>query len=623
MEGISREKIVNRLLIVLMLSGINNAAYAQKIINLSDYGVLSNSYQNASSNIVRAIKDAAGSDSCIIRFPGGRIDLWPEGAEKHIYYISNATENDTCPKERIIGMLFRNLSNITLEGNNTLLVYHGKMMLMAIDHCHNFKVENLRFDFQRPTVSEMKIVSKTDTAVVVNINRDSWYDIEKQTHQLIWYGEGWRTYNSFVAGYSPGQETMYYSSWGPFKKSAATELSPFKVRFTGNFRHTKFKAGDILTIRDPYRDEVGIFNNCSHHVTFQNLKLHYMDGLGIVSQLSENIFIDKVNVVPPPGSNRIIAAFADCFHFSGCYGIVKIENCLISGTHDDPINIHGTYLQIIKADTNRMVVRFMHDQTWGFNPFKGGDSIEFVNHKTLLSYGVAIVRSARMISKREIELILNQPVPKGVQKDDCIGNISKTPSVIIKNNRFEHVLTRGILVTTRRSVLIERNTFYRTGMHAILIADDCNSWYESGPVKDITIRNNKFLDCAYNSFPDDYVITIKPETTHFEKDKYVHSNISITGNTFQVFDTPVLFARDVKGLNFSGNTIIQRKLPEFPTENRPAFDLEHCDDVQIQNNRFEGDSLQKTIRLRYMKRRMIKYKPAKEFRLIIDEDLSK
>ena len=79
-------------------------------------------------------------------------------------------------------------------------------------------------------------------------------------------------------------------------------------------------------------------------------------------------------------------------------------------------------------------------------------------------------------------------------------------------------------------------------MHAILIADDCNSWFESGPVKKVTIRNNKFIDCAYNSAPGDYVIFIKPETNNFEKGRYVHSNINITENEFQVFDSPLLFA---------------------------------------------------------------------------------
>ena len=594
---------------------INDAADAKKIINLSDYGVSPNSYQNASANIARAIKDAARFDSCIIRFPGGRIDLWPEGAKRKIFFISNATENDSLSKEKTIGMLFSGLSNITLEGNNTLLVYHGKMMLMVIDHCHNFKVNNLFFDFQRPTMSEMKVVSKTDTEILANINPDSWYAIEKHDkhNKLIWYGEGWKTNDPFLIKYVPSQQTMHYGSWSFFSNSNATELSPFKVKFDGDFKDSKFEAGDVLSIRDPYRDEVGVFNNCSSDVTFENLKFFYIHGLGIVSQLSKNISIKNVSVAPRPGSGRVIAAFADCFHFSSCYGLIRIENSFCSGSHDDPVNVHGTALRIIKADSNKIIVRFMHDQTWGFNAFEKTDSIEFVDHKTLLPFGVAVVNSSRMISQREIELELNNPVPKQWHEGDCIENISKTPAVVIKNNSFEHTETRGLLVTTRRNVLIEGNTFYRTGMHAILIADDCNSWFESGAVKNVIIRNNKFIDCAYNSAPGDYVIAIKPETNIFENGKCVHSNVRITGNYFQIFDTPILFAKNVSGLIFSENSVELNKQDGFPVSNSPAFDLNHCGNVELQNNNFGDGETKKTIQIQNMKKQELKYTPKKAF----------
>lgn len=150
------KKIVCRLQIISILIGICQLVNAQKIINLSDYGITPDSYQNASPALAQAIKDASGFDSCIIKFPGGRIDLWPEGASQQIYYISNATENDSCPKVKTIGMLFKDLSNVTIEGNNTLLVYHGKMMLMAIEHCNQVVIKNNSFGTVLPQ-EEIKI----------------------------------------------------------------------------------------------------------------------------------------------------------------------------------------------------------------------------------------------------------------------------------------------------------------------------------------------------------------------------------------------------------------------------------------------------------------------------------
>ena len=581
-------------------------AFSQKIINLSDYGVVSNSYQNATPAIAQAIKDAGATDSCIIRFPGGRIDIWPEGAVRKEYYISNATEDDSMSKKKTIGMLFENLSNVTLEGNKTLLVYHGKMMLMAIDHCHNFKVKDLQFDFERPTMSEMKIVSKTKTEVVADVNRDSWYAIEKQNNRnkLIWYGEGWKTNSPFAIGYIPTKEMMYYTSWKPFAESNAIEMSPFKIRFSGDFSAANFNEGDILTMRDSYRDEVGVFNNHSHNVTFENLKFYYIHGLGIVSQLSENIDIKKVSVAPRPGSGRVIAAFADCFHFSGCYGSIKIESCRASGSHDDPVNVHGTYLRITASDSDKVVVRFMHHQTWGFNPFDKGDSIEFVNHETLIPFATAVVRSSKMISKKEIELHLDQHAPLLIHEGDCVGNLSKNASVEIKHNRFEHTNTRGLLITTAGKVLIEGNTFYRTGMHAILIADDCNSWFESGWVHDVLIRNNVFDDCGYNQAPDNYIIAIAPESWQLVQGEYVHHNIRIENNIFNVYDVPLLKARNTAGLVFSNNVINQNHFLK-PGTNKISVQLTACKNVSMLKNKFDTD-WQPDVNIENMKRGEVK-----------------
>lgn len=55
---------------------------------------------------------------------------------------------------------------------------------------------------------------------------------------------------------------------------------------------------------------------------------------------------------------------------------------------------------------------------------------------------------------------------------------------------------RSILVSTPRKVVIEGNTFSSI-MSAILFEGDMSHWYESGAVRDVTVRNNRFLDGTY------------------------------------------------------------------------------------------------------------------------------
>lgn len=594
----------------------SGAVYGQQVIDLRHYGVKPDSYENASPAIVRAIAAAAKYDEVIIRFPGGRIDLWPEGAKRREYYVTNATEDDTLSKVKTIGILLENKSNITLEGNGTLLVAHGKMVHLAIDHSRNIRVKGLRFDYERPTMSEMTVTAVSKETVEARVHRDSRYAISDG--RLVWYGEGWKAKDHHVIRYVPEKEAMFYSSWKPFKESKAEELSPNHIRFTGDFSDLTLAEQDVLTIRDPYRDCLGVLNYYSHQVTFDDIRLHYMHGMGIVSQYAEDITLNNVQVNPRESSGRVIAAFADCFHFSGCYGKIKIENCHTSGSHDDPVNVHGTHLRIVESKENTLKVRFMHHQTWNFEAFQPGDSIGYVDNETLLLYDYAVVKEVNTISEREIVLALDRPVSKGIQEKHCIENISKTPEVIIRNNRFERTNTRGVLLTTRKKALIENNTFYRTGMHAILIANDCNFWYESGPVKDVTIRNNTFIECGYNSAPNNYVIAIMPETHTFEKGGYVHSNISISENEFKLFDTPVLFARSTENLTFEGNRVSYSRSKFFPENQRPMFYMEHCDKVVLNENQIEEGAPNQKVMLKNTGKRNIKVEGKAGYQLVLE-----
>lgn len=125
-----------------------------------------------------------------------------------------------------------------------------------------------------------------------------------------------------------------------------------------------------------------------------------------------------------------------------------------------------------------------------------------------------------------MELTLSSPLSSEVmqQKDLVVENVTWTPEVRITNNYFARVPTRGILITTRRKSLIEGNTFYGMQMSGIFVADDGLSWYESGPVHDLTIRQNTFLNCG------EPIISIDPENREYKG--AVHKNITIEENYF-------------------------------------------------------------------------------------------
>lgn len=593
-----------RLPVILFVTSVFFVATLRaQTINVTHYGVQPNSFADATKGVQEVIEACRNHDQSTIIFPEGRYDFWPDNAVETHYYITNTSSEEEVPeKKQRVGLLFKNLRNVTVEANNAVFVFHGKMITWVIDSSKNISIRNVAVNYERPGMSEMTIKEITPASVTAAVHPDSKFAIING--KLEWYGEKWVSRNFHAVLVKPGQGTLFYSSWEPFLKSRAEVIAPLTVKFTGDFSKFKADTGDVLTIRDRYRDYVGAFHNRSKNINLFNVSMHSMHGLGIVSQFCENLSYDSVFVEPAAGSGRVIASSADGMHFSGCKGQITINHCRFRGMHDDPVNVHGTHLKVTEIISPvKLKLRFMHHQTYGFPAFVAGDSVAFLHSAALQVFGAGIIKSASLISEREMTVEMQEPFPGLLKEGDALENITWTPSLTIQNSRFEGTNTRGTLVTTRRKVVIENNVYYRTGMHAILIENDASGWYESGPVTDVTIRNNRFIECGYNSGGNNYIININPEAHEWVKGYYVHRNIKIENNYFKVYDYPVLRAYSTKGLVFSNNTI-ERSGFRTPGKERPAISLKACTGVLINHNTFEG--WQPALQVEQMTKRDIK-----------------
>lgn len=585
------------------------SGYAQKQnrVSVADYGAVPDSREDAVIPIIEAIKACKSNKASVLFFPKGRYDLYAKNAVQKEYFISNTSTAEECPSRiKTIGMLLEGMKNLTIEGNGSLLMFHGKMITFSFDHCENIILQNIAMDFERPTMSEFTILNSSADAVEVQVHPDSWYRLD--SGKLSWYGEGWMGKNYHCIRMDTGKQTMYYANdlYRQLMQSKVKEVSPARLKFEGVFIPGAFPKGDMLSVRDPIRDQVGAFIAYSKNIHLKNVSMHYMHGLGIISQFTENIWMQNVFIEPRKESGRRISSFADGMHFSGCRGKILIEHCRFNGMHDDPINVHGTHLKIVQQNSpNELTVRFMHNQTSGMEAFFRNDSIAFVHPSTLLRSSYGVIKNVMRLSDTDILLTMKSDIPGSVKLGDVVENITWTPELTIRHCELKNSNTRGLLVTTRRKVRIENNLFYRLGMHSILIADDAASWFESGPVEDVLIRDNIFKECGYNSGPAGYVISIAPE--NHELTPYpVHRNIRIENNVFYCFDSPVLFARSVNGLSFVGNTV--RKTDIFEPSSKPSenFYFKACKNVLFKNNMMDKELPGKNIRLEAMEKRELR-----------------
>ena len=222
-------------------------------------------------------------------------------------------------------------------------------------------------------------------------------------------------------------------------------------------------------------------------------------------------------------------------------------------------------------------VRFMHGQSYGFEAFFKGDEVEFVDAHSLRCLQPAKIKAVERIDDYEILLTLDRAVSDDVKAaaDVSVENITWTPEVEIRRNYFARIPTRGILVTTRRKVLIEENVFYRLPMSAVLVSDDARSWYESGPVRDVTIRKNLFVECGSP------VVAVMPENDRYEG--AVHRNVCIESNRFMIRGGEAVGVRATDGLVIRNNYISAPV--SCGTSPDVFFRMENCHDVTVEGNR--------------------------------------
>ena len=414
-------------------------------------------------------------------------------------------------------------------------------------------------------------------------------------------GEGYEATPTSSMPFRADKRLSYNRADISFNPEEVSEEAPNLLRLKGWYQTSVTEVGERYALRAWYRPTPGIFISECTDTYLENVTVHYAEGMALLAQMSENITLDGFSVALR-GENdpRYFTAQADATHFSGCKGVIISKNGLYEGMADDAINVHGTYLRVVKrVDNNTLHARYMHSQAWGFKWGEVGDTVQFVesskmelvgNHLNTITSIKAIDKSTEFGAK-EFEITFADALPEEISEEGKYGveNLTWTPEVIFSNNIIRNNRARGALFSTPKRVVCEDNTFDHTHGTAILLCGDCNGWYETGACKEVIIRNNKFINSLTAQYQfTNAIISIYPEIPNLEgQEKFFHSGIVIEGNTFETFDRPLLYAKSTNGLIFRNNKIISNNDFDPFHWNTHAFLLEKVDNVVIENNNFD------------------------------------
>ena len=589
-----------KLLSVLSLSLVLSCTTlsAQKVYEISAFGLKANSSKNASPVLQKALAKIKAEykegEKVILRFPEGRYEFHEKGAAVREYYISN--HDQTNPKK--VGIALEDMKNLTLDGQGSEFVFHGRMLPVSLLRSENCLLKNFSIDFENPHIAQVKIVENDPQDGIV-FEPAPWVDYRIAKDSIFEaYGEGWTMRHSWGIAFDGDTKHLVYNTSDigcPTK--GASEVAPRRIHAPG-WKDARLVPGTVVAMRGWGRPTPGIFLSHDVNTTIENVKVHYAEGMGLLAQLCENITLEKFGVcLKGDADPRYFTTQADATHFSGCKGKIVSCNGLYEGMMDDAINVHGTYLKVVKrVDDRTLVGRYMHGQSGGFEWGCPGDEVQFIRSNTMELVGKQNkIISIRPYDKeqtegaREFLITFQEPVDQVINEQSGFGieNLTWTPEVLFSGNVIRNNRARGSLFSTPRKTIVENNLFDHTSGAAILLCGDCNGWFETGACRHVIIRKNRFVNALTNLFQfTNAVISIYPEIPDLKgQQQYFHGGpeggIVIEDNEFETFDAPILYAKSVDGLVFRNNTI---KLnteykPFHPNRNR--FWLERVTNVTI------------------------------------------
>ncbi|GIF63434.1 hypothetical protein Ais01nite_14690 [Asanoa ishikariensis] len=510
-----------------------------RVFDVVDFGADPTGRRDSADAFAATFREACGCDGpSEVLIPPGTYALYPERAERRDLYVSNTVGADERYRTKTIAMLVEGARDLTVTGTGAALVLHGQQTALAVIDSENVRWAGFSVDYHAPSLVEARVVAAGPDWRQIAVPKDVMWRIDG-TH-LIWEGEQGKGGRPYWTGRDGLDYTQVHDPrTGRTRRCdnpLFTGVRAIREDLTIEYDHAiDDDTGLVYQMRPTVRDHPGMFIWESRGVALDHLQVRYLHGFGILGQLSRDLTISDVRFQADPETGRYTASYADFVNLSSMGGQVRIEDCVFAVAHDDAINVHGTYLVVKeRADDRTVVLEYRHPETAGFPAFHPGDEVEFIERASLAAETAIRARIETVDGPNgrddshdpfTMTVTVDRALPTDLVTEDWAAeNISYSPDVTIAGNLITGIPTRGVLLTARGHCVIEGNTFDDTGMAGIFVSGDANDWFESGPVRDLTIRDNEFRSLTAPA--------VLVEPTNTVDGGPVHSGITVEHNRF-------------------------------------------------------------------------------------------
>lgn len=501
------------------------------------------------ADLVKQIQAAKRGGSAKIKIPAGRHDVFPTDLSSRPCYVSN---NDSGVRPVLFDLT--DLKGVEIDGQGAELVFHGEIIPFMVERCRDLRIANFSIDWARPFMSQGVVCDADHGRLQLDMHPD--HPFEVRGDRALFVGSEYKSdyLHNMLAFDATRREPTFRAvdHYGVMPNLRAESDDENRLTFFGEFVKPP-QAGEIMVIKHHGRSAAGLcFSHC-RGVNIEDVTVHHAGGMAFVGQATRDISLRRCRVAPADESDRVFSAHADATHFTDCHGRIELIDCHFANQLDDATNIHGIYRRIDgSGSTNRLHARLIHHQQNGVETVSTGDTITLFDDRDFAEIGRAEVQSvtnpdsgsAIYDLKHKVSLREGHTIAMRWDHDIDV-HISGCEA---RGNR-----ARGFLISTLGRVVIEHNHLHVPGS-AIQFNFDGNSWYESGPVEDVTIRHNHFDNCLHGVWGP-ALFSVWPEIQPERRALATNRNITIADNRITASDPRLVYAHSLSGLRFVDNEI--------------------------------------------------------------------
>lgn len=449
-----------------------------------------------------------------------------------------------CAQGQIVCIQTNNSTNITLK---------------------NFTVDYLQLPFTQVTVTGVDAPSKT-----IRIKQLGNYPLPSFFNSVT-IPPAYIVSGLFMFAFRNGQQLRTTG-----RMQTVMPLSDASLQVSGTLdweqssNVASIQPGDTIVLT--YRAGIAsvLLNNCTG-CTVQNVSVFASGFGGVFSLYGISVTIDHVQVMPRPGTDRLISSNADGIHLTRAGVNNVITNNTVRRGCDDAIAIDGQWSAIVAAPNSGAAVQVSRNSN---APLTVGAAYDFINIKDATTAGTATILSESPAPANQtgqpgelITLTLDHAIALqtnfGVTPSD--PNLRGSGTVIRENLVQEEVFARGIYPAGVANVTISDNMIESTNGPGVLIEQDeaLTYDYKTGPSSGITVKNNIIDHPVGYGVPGLQLSVAAAGINIWAYDQNFAwvttsslSNISVTGNFITNSIRSGIRMENVAGGQISGNTIL-------------------------------------------------------------------